>query len=219
MRNYKISLILNTIIVILTVLATTIMFTGIKFMHGYDPVLESTTIGMFKFFTVDSNLLMGITSLIFIIEEIKYKNIELISKKIYILKLMATTAVSLTFITVFLYLGPIAEHGIPSMLMNSNLFYHLLIPLLSIITFTLFEKTDKIKYKYSFYGVVPTLLYAIYYLINVLTHIENGKVSPDYDWYWFVQNGLWTSIIVLPLMLIITYIISILLWKINKKNI
>lgn len=32
------------------VIASIIMFTGIKFMYGAEPVLESTTLGMFRFF-------------------------------------------------------------------------------------------------------------------------------------------------------------------------
>ena len=184
-NKLKISLVLNCIIVIFTLIASFMMFTGLKFTNGEEPVLETTKIGMFKFFTVDSNLLMGIISLIFILYEInvlKNKK-EDIPKNIYILKLMSTTAVGLTFVTVFLYLGPISKGGIPSMIRNSNLFFHLLIPLLSMITFTMFEKTNKLKYRYSFWGLVPTMIYAIFYLINVLVHMENYKVSPTYDWY------------------------------------
>lgn len=47
--------------------------------------------------------------------------------------------------------------------------------------------------------------------------MENGKVSPEYDWYWFAQGGLWQIIIVVPLIFGITYIISLLLWKLNRK--
>jgi hypothetical protein len=217
-RNIKISLIINIIIVLLTVFATIIMFTGFRFMHGSEPILETTKFGVFKFFTVDSNVFMGIVSLAFIIEETKLLKgkIKDISKTMYIFKLMSTTAVTITFLTVFLYLGPISDGGIISMLQNSNLFFHFIIPVLSIITFILFEKTDKLELKNSLYGIIPTLLYASYYVTNILIHMENGKVSPIYDWYWFVQNGVLTAFIVAPFMLLIAYITSLLLWKINK---
>ena len=218
--NIKISIITNIIITILTILASVMMFTGFMFMSGYDPILESTKIGMFRFFTVDSNVFMGIIALLFAIEEIKILNgkINQVSTKMYILKLMATTSVGLTFITVFGYLGPIAKGGIPSMLMNSNLFFHLLIPVISIINFIVFERTDKLEFKYSFLGVIPTFIYAIYYISNILIHLEEGKVSPIYDWYWFVQGGIWQAFIVLPLMMVITYIISLTLWRLNRKK-
>ena len=215
-NNIKFSLVLN---IIFTIFASFIMFSGFRFMHGSEPILESSKIGMFKFFTVDSNLFMGIVALLFAIQEIKILNgkINNISKRMYVLKLMATTGVGLTFFIVFGYLAQIAEGGILSMIMNSNLFFHLIIPVLSMVTFILFEKTDKLSFKYSFYGLIPTVIYALYYLINVLVHMENFKVSPVYDWYWFVQNGVWTAVIVMPIILIITYIISLLLWILNKK--
>lgn len=209
------SLILNILITLLTIFASIIMFTGIKITHGAEPLLEISKIEMFKFFTVDSNIFMGIISLLFAIKEIKN---EEITKNMYRLKLMSTTAVTLTFIVVFIYLGPISKDGIKSMLQNSNLFFHLIIPVLSIINLTLFEKTDKLKRKDTLYGIIPTVIYALFYLTNILIHVENGKVSPIYDWYWFVQGGLKTAIIVAPTIILITYIISLILWKINRKE-
>ena len=104
------------------------------------------------------------------------------------------------------------------MIMNSNLFFHLIIPVLSMINFVLFERTNKIRFKSVIFGITPIVIYAIYYLINILLHIENGKVSPIYDWYWFIQGGLWQAAIVMPLILGISYIISIILWRINRKK-
>lgn len=219
-RDIRISLIINVIITFFTIVASIIMFTGFKFMNGYDPVLEATKYSMFRFFTVDSNLLIGITSLIFAIQEIQLLKgkISEIPIKTYILKLMATTSVGLTFFVVFAYLGPISKGGILAMLMNSNLFFHLIIPVLSILNFAIFEKTNKLKFRYTLCGIIPTALYGIYYLANIFIHMENGKVSPIYDWYWFVQNGVWTAIIVVPMLFTITYIISLILWKINKRS-
>lgn len=216
----KIALILNIIIVIFVVMASIMMFIGYKFMPGEEIVLESSKIGMFKFFTVDSNILMGIISFIFIIYDIKLLNgkIKEIPKSIYIWKLMATTGVTLTFLVVFSYLGPLAG-SMYKMIMNSNLFFHLIVPVLSMTTFILFEKNNKLSFKYSFFGLIPVIIYGLLYLINVLMHMENGVVSPIYDFYWFVQNGVWTTIIVIPIMIIIAYTISFVLWKLNNKKI
>jgi len=219
-KKLKISFILNLIIGVLTIIASIIMFTGFKFMTDYDLGLQSTKLGMLKFFTVQSNILMGVIALIFAYKEfnlLKGKKIEL-TKKDYLLKLAATTSVALTFIVVFTYLGPITKYGIKSMLTNSNLFYHLIIPVLSIITLVFFEKNNKIKFNETIYGLVPSFIYSLFYTVNVLIHMENGKVSPIYDWYWFVQNGVWTTIIVAPVILAITYLICLALWKLNKSK-
>jgi len=220
MNKIRISFVLNIVVFIMTVAATIIMFMGFKFMPGNGPVLEATSLEMFKFFTVDSNIFMGIVALLFAIYEYKYfnKKINSLPKYLYILKLMSCSGVGLTFFVVFAYLGPIYEGGIYGMLLNSNLFYHFLIPVVSIISFIFFEKNNKLNFKDSFYGLVPCLLYSVYYCTNVLLHVENGKVSPLYDWYWFIQNGIWTAFIVAPLILLISYGISFLLYKLNKSN-
>ena len=219
MKKIKISIILNLIIVLLVLLSSIIMFTGIKFMAGPDIVLESTKLGMFRFFTVDSNLFMGLVALIMMIQEIKLLKgtIKKIDKKYYILKLMGTTAVSLTFITVFGYLGFIAENGLISLLLNSNLFFHLIIPITCIITFIGFERCKELVMKDTLWGIVPTLIYGIYYLLNILMHMENGMISHKYDWYWFVQGDIKAMFFVFPLMLFISYSISLFLWKVNKE--
>ena len=219
-NNIKISIFMNILIFILVLASVIMMFTGFKFMPGYDIVLTASRIEMFKFFTVDSNVLIGIVSLIFAIKEIQLikGKINDIPTKYYILKLMAVSAVWLTCFVVFTYLGSIAKHGLSSLLMNSNLFFHLIIPVLSILIFIMFEKTDKIKFKHTLYGIVPTVVYGVYYLINVLLHVENGMVSPAYDWYWFVQSGIWTALVVIPLIFGITYIISLIIWRLNRKK-
>ena len=95
----------------MVVVASIIMFTRFKFMNGYEIILESTKVGMLRFFTVESNLFIGIVSLVFSLSEIKLLkgNIKEIPKINYILKLMATSAVGLTFFVVFVYLGPISK--------------------------------------------------------------------------------------------------------------
>ena len=97
-RNIIISLIINIIIVIITLCALVMMYTGFRFMPGID-ILSVSHIEMFKFYTVDSNLLMGLVSLLFLIDEIKLLKgkIKEISTFKYILKLTSTVGVTLTF--------------------------------------------------------------------------------------------------------------------------
>ena len=59
-------------------------------------------------------------------------------------------------------------------------------------------------------------MWEIYYLGNVLIHIEDGKVSPIYDCYGFIQNGVWTAVIVATIILPILYTISLILWRFNN---
>lgn len=219
-KNIELSIIINIIIVIFTTIACFLMFNGINFMHVNDFSLESQKIEMFKYFTVESNIFMGLTSFMFIIYELLYikKKIKNIPKSIYLLKYMATISVSVTFFTVFLYLGPLSDGGIKSLLMNSNLFFHLFIPILSMLTFVKFEKNNKLKIKDTLYGMIPTLLYSMFYLTNIIIHMDNNHVSTEYDWYWFVQSGIKSAFIVIPAIYLLTYILCFFFWKLNKNK-
>jgi len=213
----KISFYLNIVIFLLVLMATIFMITGFHFMSD-DIVLDATKLSAFKFFTVDSNIFMGIMALIFAIYEYQIidKKSKKIPEKIYVLKLVSTTSVMLTFLVTVLYLAPYAKTGFFSMFQNSNLFFHLIIPVLSLITFIFFENKN-LKFKYTFYGLIPTFFYAIFYVINILTHLENGKISFKYDWYGFAQGGINTIGIIFTLMHIITYVITLIIWFLNRK--
>ena len=219
-KNIKISFIINILIVIMTIAALIISITGFKFMHGYEPSSELPKTQKFSYFTVQSNVFMAMVSLLFAIKEfqiLKGTKKE-IPSKYYILKMIATIAVALTFIVVFACFSFVTKGGILSLLKNSNLFFHLIIPVISIITYIFFEKTDNIKFKHTIYGLLPTILYEIYYIINIISNLKNGKVSPTYDWYYFLQNGVWTAIIVAPMMIGVTYVITLLIWISNRDN-
>ena len=141
--NLKISLVLNIITLIMVVLATIFMVTGFKFMAN-TYVLESTGLESLKFYTVDSNILVGLASLILIIYEylLLKKKIKKIPKYVYIIKYIATVAVSLTFLVTLLYLSPLYGSKFLFLYQNSNLLFHLLVPLLSFISFVFYEKIE-----------------------------------------------------------------------------
>ena len=217
-KNIKISLVLNILIFIMASLGAIFMVTGFKFMSN-TKVLASTGLEPIKFYTVDSNILVGIASLIIIIYEylLLKKKIKNIPKYVYILKYIATVAVSLTFLVTLFYLSPLYGSKFLFLYQNSNLFFHLLVPLLSFISYIFYEKIE-IDYKYTYYGVSTMILYGIYYVINILIHMDNGKVLPEYDWYGFVYGGVLSIFIVFIIMIIITYIISLIIYKLNKPK-
>ena len=219
-KRMKISLIFNILIVLCTIFAFIVKITKFSFMPGKEIILSDSVVEVFRFFTVDSNLFMAIIAFIFACFEIsvllgKKKDIP---KNMYVLKLMGTTSVTLTFLVVFLYLSWIVKGGPYTMIINSNLFLHLINPILSIITFVFFEKNNKLRFNDTFLGLVPMGLYGIFYIGNVITHVNNGKVSLEYDWYAFVQKGVWAMIIVIPLIYLLTYVSSYLLWKFNGRK-
>jgi len=215
MKNIKISMILNTLIVILVTIGTIFMFTGFTFMPA-DTLLEATRKEMFKFYTVDSNILMGLVALLLLVYEVLlYKGkIKEIPKVVYNLKFVGTAAIALTFVVTLFFLAPM--YGFYAMYNNNNLFFHLFVPVLAIISFIVVEKYD-ISYRTTFFGVLPMLLYSIYYATNILIHLENGKPTWQYDFYNFLNGNVNNIFITIPIILIVTYAIALVLTYLNKK--
>ncbi len=200
-------------------MATIFMMAGFHFMSD-DLVLEVSGLQLFKFFTVDSNILIGLISLVFACFE--YKTMKdkrkIIPKELYIMKYMFTIGVLVTFLVTVLYLAPFAPTGFFSMFQNSNLFYHFIIPVLSFITLVFFEKNNQIKFKHTILGLVPVFIYAIFYVLNIITHIENGKVPFAYDWYGFARGGFKATVFVFIFMHVATYILSLVVWLLNRRK-
>ena len=213
MIKNKMSIIFNSLIVIFVFLATFFMLIGFTIME--EKVVLDSPLDGFKYFTVDSNILMAISSIIFLYY---LKTKREIPKKIYILKYFATVSVSLTFLTVVLYLAPFSKYSFFAFFTNSNFFFHLVVPLLSIITFSCFEKTDKLYFSDTFFGLVPMLIYASFYMTNVFMHLENGKVDSKYDLYGFLKNGVDKTILILLIMITATYLICIMIYFMNKSK-
>ena len=136
MKNIKKSYILNISIVFLVILMTIFMLERVTFMPRKDLLMVSK-FENFKFFTIDSNILLGISSLILLIFENKLmKNkIKEIPNWVYIFKMMSISAMFVTFIISLCFLAPL--YGFYGMYNNVNLFFHLIIPILGIISYFL----------------------------------------------------------------------------------
>ena len=216
-KREKVAVVLNCIIFIFTLFATIAMIIGFHFM-GDIKVLSSRNFKAFKYFTVDSNVFAGLISLVFVIYKLccPQKKTEL-PVALYILKLAATTGVTLTMMVTVFFLAPRSTTTYFDYFKNSNLFMHLLTPLVCIISFIFFEPAEKQKFPLSFTGVIPMVLYAFFYIPNVLLHLENGKVLGAYDWYGFLFAGLNTIWFVIPLLLVVTWIFALGLWALNRK--
>jgi hypothetical protein len=138
MKKIKIAIIINIIIFVLVVFGLIVGLAGIPFLGSSG---RSKFSYLIKYFTVESNLFMGITALALGINQVLYlKNGTKINKVIFILKYVATVSVAITFFTVLFYLGPVVfRDRFLSMYQGVSFFYHLVVPVLSMLVFILFE--------------------------------------------------------------------------------
>lgn len=218
-ENLRKAYILN-IVTALTILFSVVwMFSGIKFFVE-ETELQASKLAMFKYYTVDSNVIMGIVAAIvaYMQKQVLDGKKQALSKTVYILKLAGNVGVTLTMLVTVFFLAPTFENGWVVCFNNSNFFLHLVNPLISIFTFLKYERTKELEFKHTFMGITTMLIYAVYYVINCIVHSEGNVVTKGYDWYGFFALGLKSGVIVLPVIILITYGISFFLWKINRSR-
>ena len=127
---------------------------------------------------------------------------------------MATSAVTLTFVTTLVFLTP--QYGFYALYNNTNLFFHLLVPVLAVISYIFFEN-DLLERKDAKFGIIPMFLYSIFYTTNILIHLNNGGLTVKYDFYGFLRGNIYNMFISIPVMIIVAYLISLILILLNMK--
>ena len=171
-------IIFNLIIVSLTVVGIILMLTG----NAEEGALQSSGIENFKFYTVLTNVFCGLVAAVYLLFILLKKDTD----KIRVLKLAAVCGVAITFAVVAFMFGPL--YGYPQFYKRGNLFFHLLEPLTAMVEFVLVRR-KKIPFKYTVIAAVPTLLYGIGYLLNILINGVGGPWPDTNDFYAFLSWG------------------------------
>ncbi len=158
----------------------------------------------FKYFTIDSNLACGLGCLLFAVYYIisLVKGVE-IPKWVHYVKLAVTSGITLTFLTCICFLGPVMGFG--GLFGGKNFFLHLFNPILAFVSFSVLETQVLLK-KSSLFGIIPTFLYSIAYVLCVVIL----RVWPDF--YGFSFGGHFELVaVVLPIMYTVSWAIGFVL--------
>ena len=121
------------------------------------------------FYTVDSNIFMSTCALILIIFMLKNK--DTLPRWLHIVIMAAAVSVGVTFATVAFFLGPgqaLAGRGYFSLFRGSNLFFHLINPLLGCADFIWLIPQRKYSITECLYGIIPTAVYGAVYTVMVV---------------------------------------------------
>ena len=161
-----------------------------------------------KYFTVESNLLVGVVCLIWLVARLSGKQ----GKWLTLLKYVSTVAVFVTFTVVVVFLGPMYEYGL--MYYGSNLFFHLLIPLLAVAEYLLFEK--EISFRQTFFAMIPPALYGVAYLANCLVNGVGSWDTVRNDWYSFLEWGYAVGILIFAVVCLLAWGGGLALRALNK---
>lgn len=210
MRNGKrntAELILNLVIVIFTVIGIILMLTS----EPEEGALQSTGIENFKYYTVLSNVFCGIVALIYLVLILLKKNTD----RMAVFKLAAVCGVAITFAVVAFMFGPL--YGFLQFYKRGNLFFHLLLPLTAMAEFTVIRRPE-IPFRYTVYSAIPTLLYGIGYMLNILINGIGGPWPYTNDFYAFLSWGWPVGILIFTVITLSSFGAACLFRAISNKR-
>lgn len=195
MKNKNILLIVNLAIVILEII-------------GFILVFNELGINSFEYYTEDSNLLLLISSVIFLAYALLNKELPSWFKTLRYVAIVSTT---LTLVIVLTVLSWTTDWGLYNLLFyGSMLYHHTLCPLLALVSFIAIEKYDGLN---SLSGLIFTVVYAIIVIpLNILEIVIGPYPFLMVNTQPVLETVFWTVTI-----LLITYAIAFVLKKGNEK--
>ena len=158
----------------------------------YDENFDHMGIRTFCMFTVNSNILAGLSMMLclpYTIDGLRTGNYHL-PDWVVVLMYVTVTAVALTFLVSLCILSPVK--GFRLIFSGSRFFLHGVCPVLSIVTFCFFINSHMVRVREIPLALVPVLIYAAVYIIMVVViGEENGGWD---DFYGFVTRApFWVS--------------------------
>lgn len=131
------------------------------------------------------------------------------------LRYVSTTCLVLTLVGTFYVATTTGENYLDSFIKGSHLFNNLLCPIVSFVSFTLFEGDRRLnKKKTIWYALIPTVIYGIIMLVCNVTNTFTGP----YSFMMINDNPVYVTVIVFIVTIILNYVIGRFLLLSNQKH-
>lgn len=200
-------MILNTVIVVLTIVGIIFMLTG----KPEEGVLQSSGIENMKYYTVLTNVFCGTVAALYLVFILLKKD----TGKIRVLKLAAVCGVAITFAVVAFMFGPL--YGYPQFYKRGNLFFHLLLPVAAMAEFII-VKRERMPFRYTVWSAIPTLLYGAGYLLNILINGIGGPWPDTNDFYAFLSWGWPVGIAIFAVITLSAFAVACIFRAVSNKR-
>ncbi|MBR1685754.1 MAG: hypothetical protein IJ708_11515 [Clostridia bacterium] len=186
--------------------------------NSYGGMFSAAGLYSLKYFTVDSNLFAGLVSLVCLVLEIRAlrEGKKELPRWLSCLRLAATVGVTITFAVVLAFLGPVFGYG--GLFRGANFFFHFLVPVLCILFFVFTRRKRVLPLKATLLGMVPMLLYGVYYVGNLLINGLTDSLGYTNDWYGFLAGDLSRIPLALFIMILVDALLSLLLVVLGSKR-
>ena len=149
--------------------------------------------GQFQYYTQDSNYFSMIVSVLFLLTVCRPANRgKPLPEWLAVCRFIATCLLTVTFtVIVFILSPPYGWAGFRfTLFTGENTFFHLLCPVLSFVSFFLFEDRPRAKHV-PLLALIPTLVYAA---VSVILNVARVWSGP-YDFLLVYKNPVWLSVV------------------------
>ena len=195
MNKKKISIGLNILIIFIEILGLVLCFNQLG-------------LNSFVYYTLLSNVYLMISCILYL-----FKN-KIKSRIVDIMKFGSTLSVFITFIVVIFVLGPNKELTYHFLLLEgANMYYHLICPVLGIITFLFFDDVKISGIKDVVGAFVFTIIYSV---VILLLNIFKVVVGP-YPFLRIYENPIYMSLFWIIIILGGAFLLGMCLEKVKNK--
>ena len=133
-----------------------------------------------RYFTIQSNIVVYLAAIVMLVYQLKGNEIPF---GVTLFKYVGTLLVTITFLVVMIYLGPV--YGYKDQLSGVNFYVHVIGPLAALLSLCIFEKNGYMSIGQCFIAFIPALVYGIIYMYRVV-------ISKSWDdFYGFATNTKW----------------------------
>ena len=210
-RRDRLSAIINTSVVLMVLVGIIVLFLR---KVGDGKSLTAVGAKNIKYYTTQSNLLCGIVAAYYMYLKINKKPL---TDVFVFLKLTATATISITFLVTALVLAP--NYGYLKLYRGQGFLFHLIVPLLVILDFCLLDtKNVRMKMRYTWMSIFPTLVYGLGYIWNLgRSGMEDTLPNPR-DFYKFTTYGYNVAILLFAGILLAAFAMACLFRFLNIRS-
>ena len=166
----------------------------------------------FLYYSDNAGMFALSSSIIYIIVILTKKEPNFLSLA---LRYVSTTCLVLTLVGTFYVATTTGENYLDSFIKGSHLFNNLLCPIVSFVSFTLFEGDRRLnKKKTIWYALIPTVIYGVIMLVCNVTNTFTGP----YSFMMINDNPVYLTVIVFIVTIILNYVIGRFLLLSNQKH-
>lgn len=166
----------------------------------------------FLYYSDNAGMFALSSSIIYVIVVLTKKEPNFLSLA---LRYVSTTCLVLTLVGTFYVATTTGENYLDSFIKGSHLFNNLLCPIVSFVSFTMFEGDRRLnKKKTIWYALIPTVIYGI---IMLVCNVSNTFTGP-YSFMMINDNPVYVTVIVFIVTIILSYVIGRFLLLSNQKH-